>query len=72
MIVLYDCDGTSVGNIRSPLRKVYNRMKSAGLEPKVILVEPGNFIAFKKTQAFLKQTILLESLVFYDLICFPF
>ena len=37
MIVLYDCDGTSVGNIRSPLRKVYNRMKSAGLEPKVIL-----------------------------------
>ena len=37
MVVLYDCDGTSVGNIRSPLRKVYNRMKSAGLEPKVIL-----------------------------------
>jgi len=37
VIVLYDTDGTSVGNIRSPLRKTYMRMKSAGLDPKVLL-----------------------------------
>jgi len=37
MIILYDKDGASVGNIKSPLRKAYVRMRSAGLEPKVIL-----------------------------------
>ena len=35
--MLYDSDGTSVGNIRSPLRKVYIKMVSIGLEPKVLL-----------------------------------
>ena len=35
--MLYDCDGTSVGNIRSPLRKLYIKLTSIGLEPKVVL-----------------------------------
>ena len=37
MIILYDKDGASVGNIKSPLRKAYVKMRSVGLEPKVIL-----------------------------------
>lgn len=37
MIVLYDRDGCSVGNIKSPLRKTYLRLRSAGLDPKIIL-----------------------------------
>jgi len=37
LIVLYDKDGASVGNIKSPLRKTYLKMRSLGLEPKVIL-----------------------------------
>jgi len=37
VIVLYDSDGTSVGNIRSPLRKTYLKMKSAGLDPRILL-----------------------------------
>lgn len=37
MIMLYDKDGASVGNIKSPLRKAYVKMRSVGLEPKVIL-----------------------------------
>jgi len=37
VIVLYDSDGTSVGNIRSPLRKAYIKMRSSGLDPKVLL-----------------------------------
>ena len=35
--MLYDGDGTSVGNIRSPLRKVYIKLTSMGLEPRVVL-----------------------------------
>ena len=37
VIVLYDSDGTSVGNIRSPLRKTFLKMKSAGLDPRILL-----------------------------------
>jgi len=37
VIILYDKDGASVGNIKSPLRKAYVKMRSVGLEPKVIL-----------------------------------
>ena len=37
LIVLYDEDGTSVGNIRSPLRKAFVRMKAAGLDPRILL-----------------------------------
>lgn len=37
IIILYDKDGASVGNIKSPLRKTYVKMRSQGLEPKVIL-----------------------------------
>lgn len=36
-IVLYDRDGSSVGNLRSPLWRAYTRMKSVGLDPKVVL-----------------------------------
>lgn len=42
LIVLYDKDGASVGNIKSPLRKTYVKMRSLGLEPKVIL---GGFLS---------------------------
>ena len=38
VIVLYDSDGTSVGNIRSPLRKTFMRMKSAGLDPRKLFI----------------------------------
>ena len=37
LIVLYDADGTSVGNIRSPLRKAFVRMKASGLDPRILL-----------------------------------
>ena len=37
LIVLYDEDGTSVGNIRSPLRKAFVRMKASGLDPRILL-----------------------------------
>lgn len=36
-ILLYDRDGSSVGNVKSPLRKSYLDMRSKGLEPKVVL-----------------------------------
>jgi len=36
-IVLYDTDGCSIGNIKSPLRKQYLRMRSLGLDPRIIL-----------------------------------
>jgi len=36
-IVLYDKDGCSVGNIKSPLRKVYLRLVCEGLDPRIIL-----------------------------------
>ena len=45
MIFLYDKDGASVGNIKSPLRKAYVKMRSLGLEPKVIL---GGFRAISQ------------------------
>jgi len=36
-IILYDKDGSSIGNIRSPIRKLYLRLKSHGFEPRIIL-----------------------------------
>jgi len=45
IIFLYDKDGASVGNIKSPLRKAYVKMRSLGLEPKVIL---GGFRAISQ------------------------
>lgn len=36
-VVLYDRDGASVGNLRSPLWRAYTRMKNSGLDPKVLL-----------------------------------
>jgi len=36
-IVLYDRDGSSIGNLRSPLWRAYTRMVSGGLEPRVLL-----------------------------------
>jgi len=36
-IILYDKDGSSVGNVRSPIRKMYLRLKNEGLEPRIIL-----------------------------------
>jgi len=36
-ILLYDRDGASVGNLRSPLWRAYTRLKNSGLEPKVVL-----------------------------------
>lgn len=36
-IVLYDRDGCSIGNIKSPLRKQYLRLRSQGLDPRIIL-----------------------------------
>jgi len=36
-IVLYDRDGCSIGNIKSPLRKQYLRLKNMGLDPRIIL-----------------------------------
>lgn len=36
-ILLYDRDGSSVGNIKSPLRKTYLDLRSRSVEPKVVL-----------------------------------
>jgi len=36
-IILYDRDGASVGNLKSPLWKAYIRMNIVGLDPKVVL-----------------------------------
>jgi len=36
-IVLYDKDGSSVGNIKSSLRKAYLRLRSEGLDPRIVL-----------------------------------
>jgi len=36
-IVLYDRDGASLGNTKSPLWRAYTRMKQQGLDPKVVL-----------------------------------
>eukprot|EP00088_Acartia_fossae_P035887 TRINITY_DN37003_c0_g1_i1.p1 TRINITY_DN37003_c0_g1~~TRINITY_DN37003_c0_g1_i1.p1 ORF type:complete len:371 (+),score=52.63 TRINITY_DN37003_c0_g1_i1:180-1292(+) len=36
-IILYDKDGSSIGNIRSPIRRMYLKLKSEGMDPRIIL-----------------------------------
>ncbi|XP_023325493.1 uncharacterized protein LOC111699140 [Eurytemora carolleeae] len=57
-ILLYDKDGCSVGNIKSPLRKSYLRLRGLGLDPRIVL---GGFKSLQEScfSSLRKRTTLI-------------